>query len=47
MNDERRYQEPNWWRSLTPRGKTVFTIFCLAVFVLLMITVGTIETWGL
>ena len=39
-------REPSWWESLTPVGQTVVAILALIVFVLLMIVVGTIQTWG-
>lgn len=39
-------REPNWWESLTPLGQTVVATLILIAFVLLMIVVGTLQTWG-
>jgi hypothetical protein len=45
--DNKRYREPvTWWDMLTPRGQLWFAIFLLACFTLLMVIVGTVQTWG-
>jgi hypothetical protein len=44
---DKRYREPDsWWDALTEPGKWAIAILALMAFIILMIAVGTIETWG-